>query len=159
MPQSTTHLYLKMNKNKFTIKTGDNRYEYRINQLRANAWNNANIHLWKKILSKHDELLVDEDIDEKEEMQVESSSEYQKDFYDEEIEIDDDYCSIDEPKKYFQEDGLEFKGKKELYKHYNIKYAPKCYKIIYRKPYENGKRIRVYKLVKDESNNNCGEQV
>lgn len=127
--ESTAYLYmrqLKVPEEKFTYKIAKNRYKTRLNQLRANAWMSMNQESWVRCLNKIGNVIV-EDIDE----ELETTT----------LEVDADDLN------------KEFNGKKELYKYFgfkNEKEIPYEYEIRSRFTRVNGKKQRVYKLVKVE---------
>ncbi len=126
---STAYLYMrqvKVPEDKFTYKIAKNRYKTKLNQLRANAWLSMNQDSWINCLSKIGEVIV-EDADEEPDKPT--------------LDIDADDL------------GKEFKGKKELYQYFgfkNEKEMPYEYEIRSRFIRIDGKKQRVYKLVKVE---------
>lgn len=135
--QSDVHLYLrltKVSKDKFSYRLENNRYESRLSQLRANTWQSMTVNSWNRCLSQMGKVITD-------------------------IVSDDNLNSEDNKTKNIEssfnpnEDDLnkEFRGKKQLYKYFNIKslsFIPKGYMIKTKTLNEKGKRTRVYRLVK-----------
>ena len=126
---STAYLYMrqvKVSEDKFTYKIAKNRYKTKLNQLRANAWLSMNQDSWINCLSKIGEVIV-EDADEEPDKPT--------------LNINTDDL------------GKEFNGKRDLYHYFgfkNEKEIPYEYEIRSRFTRIDGKKQRVYKLVKVE---------
>lgn len=127
--ESTAYLYMrqvKVPEDKFTYKIAKNRYKTRLNQLRANAWLSMNQQSWINCLGKIGNVIVDES-DKEEEKPT--------------LDIDEDDLA------------KEFNRKKALYNYFgfkNEKVIPNEYEIRSRFVRIDGKKQRVYKLVKVE---------
>ena len=131
--QSDIHLYLRLKKvpeDKFGFKLSDNRYDSRLNQLRANTWMCMDTDSWKKCLLKLGNVIIDEII--QEQTNESTTSDLPPEFKPSEKDLQ-----------------KEFRGKKLLYKYFKIKslsHIPQGYSIKTKVINEKGKRTRVYKL-------------
>ena len=126
-------MYLRLKKvpeDKFGFKLSDNRYDSRLNQLRANTWMCMDTDSWKKCLLKLGNVIIDEII--QEQTNESTTSDLPPEFKPSEKDIQ-----------------KEFRGKKLLYKYFKIKslsHIPQGYSIKTKVINEKSKRTRVYKL-------------
>ena len=127
---SQTHLYLRIvnqdvKLNPVKYEYGNNRYKTKFNKLKAYAWNYTTIDDWKTKLKDYGRIICDE------------------------------APTVKEPRKIDFNDGEEFKSKKDLYRHYNIKslcYVPSGYVINERWSNKEGEKTRIYKLITIQQN-------
>lgn len=180
---STTHLFLKIadtENRKFKVRQSLNRYEYRLNQLRANTWFNMSIDSWRKVLNKLGKINVIPSQGNTSLLTPLKNTTLLVNTCDAVVElnptVENNHCLSKESQKKKKlaknstsaphtdinicEEDKEFKGLKKLYKYYGFKIPPDNYKIIMTKPMINNKRVRMYKLVKDKTideNTNCNQ--
>ena len=111
---------------RFTYKIAKNRYKTKLNQLRANAWLSMDQQSWINCLSKIGDVIVEDDDEEPDKSTLNINA--------------DDL-------------GKEFNGKRDLYQYFgfkNEKEIPDELEIRSRFTKINGKKQKVYKLVKVE---------
>ena len=155
---STTHLFMRLIKDKFNIRQASNRYEYHLNHLRAIAWHDMTVNSWRKILNKLGRVNDDESINDGNVKTVDDETNQPNN-------ENEATCSIFVENKQLNGIIIDkpinkiFKGLKKLYKYYGFKSCPNGYKITMNKLTIKGKRVRCYKLIKDDNEANESNEI
>ncbi|KAK8883591.1 hypothetical protein M9Y10_042685 [Tritrichomonas musculus] len=150
---STTHLFLNIvdsEKRQCKVRQSLSRYEYRLNKLRANTWNNMTIDSWCKVLKKLGKVSVTVKIHMENLAQPKDTSK-QATIASVEGNVKNNKVAVENPSKFSgKQINKEFNGLKKLYKYYGFKKPPANYKIIMTKRLVDDKRVRMYKLIEIE---------
>ena len=155
LKNSTTHLFMRLTKDKCNVRQSMNRYEYHLNHLRAIAWHDMTVSSWQKVLSKLGRVIVDDSI--------KDSNDAANDETRQAITKNEATCCLNSENKPINDIIINkplnklFNGLKKLYKYYGFKSCPSGYSITMNKLTIKGKRTRCYKLIKDDETNEVNE--
>ena len=133
-----------------TAKLGPTRYEYILNQMRANTWNNMTIESWCNFLQKLGKVSVTVKIH-MENLAKPKDTLKQATIASVEGNVKNNKVAVENSSKFSgKQINKEFNGLKKLYKYYGFKKPPANYKIIMTKRLVDDKRVRMYKLIEIE---------